>query len=242
MGKNKSEFLESRIYRILFEYIKGNKEGVHKLLGLMEDIYALPKKGLLVCKILANGENQLEDLVNKNKDVITYLREYDEQYKVSLMAKLILNDDVLNTLKEIKENEGLIDTYLENAKSLEELKVASIIFKQISNKYYHYYCEVKKRNDYELKHIRKCYTDGNIVRELTLEEATHFDWAHQGYNTFYFNLEDASACTFLLTCENEENGRQKRKIEIPNFGFNGSKLPTEEELSSYEIPKELIKM
>lgn len=235
-----SDFLESRLYRILFEYIKDKEDGVHKLIALMESIYALPNRGLLVCKILATGENQLEDLVNKNKDVITYLREYDQQYKISLMSKLILNDDVFKVLKELRNNQDLVDIYLKNARSLEDLKVASIIFREISKKYYHYYCEIKKRNDYELKHVRKCYTDGKIEPVLTLEEATHFDWCHQGYNSIHFNLADASKCTFILTCENEENGRQKRQIEIPSFRFDSTKLPTEEEISSYELPKELI--
>ena len=243
-----SDYLESSIYRILFEYINSDEKVVHQLIGLMQSIYALPNREFLIYQMIADRRNRLDELMEKNKEVIDCFR-WDEigQYKSSLITKLIMNDDVLRILKEIRDDKQLIDIYLKNAKRLEALKVDKIVFcdlKKLMKEFHHYYCEIKKRNDRELRHVRKCYTDGVVKRVLTKEEATCFDWCHVGYNFIPFDIFDSKEAhdfSFVLTCENEENGRQKRSIEIANFAFDGSRLPTEEEISSYELPKELIK-
>ena len=240
-----SDYLESSVYRILFEYINSNEKVVHQLIGLMEAIYALPNREFLIYQMIADRRNRLDELMEKNKDVINYFR-WDEigEYKSSLITKLIMNDDVLRILKEIRDDKSLIDIYLKNAQRLEALKVEKIVFgdlKKLMKQFHHYYCEIKKRNDRELRHVHKCYTDGKVKKVLTEEEATCFDWCHVGYNFIPFDIYKEIDFSFVLTCVNEENGRQKRSIEIEDFAFDGSKLPTEEEISSYELPKELIK-
>lgn len=239
-----SDYLESSVYRILFEYINSNEKVVHQLIGLMEAIYALPNREFLIYQVIADRRNRLDELMEKNKEIINYFR-WDEisQYKSSLITKIIMNDDVLRALKEIRNDKHLIDVYLKNAQRLEALKVENILFgdlKKLMKEYHHYYCEIKKCSDRELKHVRKCYTDGEVRQILKEEEASCFDWCHVGYNFIPFDIIEKKDFSFVLTCENEENGQQKRSIEIANFAFDGSKLPTEEEISSYELPKELI--
>ena len=240
-----SDYLESSIYRILFEYINSDEKVVHQLIGLMSDIYALPNREFLIYQIMADRRNRLDELMEKNKEVMDSFR-WDEigQYKSPLITKLIMNDDVLRILKEIRDDKKLIDIYLKNVQKLEALKVDRIVFgdlKKLMKEYHHYYCEIKKRNDRELKSVRKCYTDGMVKQVLTEEEATCFDWCHVGYNFIPFDIYKDRDFSFVLTCLNEENGHQKRTIEIANFNFDASKLPTEEEISIYELHKELIK-
>ncbi|MDE5630805.1 MAG: hypothetical protein K2I70_04320, partial [Bacilli bacterium] len=74
----------------------------------------------------------------------------------------------------------------------------------------------------------------------TLEDANNFDWCHVGYNLIPFDIMNGDDCSFVMICKNEENGYQRRTIEIVDFDFDGSKLPTEKEISSYELPKELV--
>lgn len=239
-----SDFLESSVYRVMFEYIKHTN--VDQVLGLVSDIYALPNRELLIYQIMAVKKNCLDLFMERNKDALKSLEEYDlETYRSSLLCKLIMNDDVLKILKKLRADISLLDLYLENAKRLESLRVENIVFgdlkKFIKKDFKHYYCEVKIRNERELKHVRKCYTDGEVKPVLTEKEATCFDWGHAGYNFVPFDIKNADDCSFVLVCENEENGRQKRTIEIADFGFDASKLPSEEEIRSYEIPKSLIK-
>lgn len=239
-----SDYLESSVYRVLFEYIKSSKNAVHQLIGLMEGIYALPNREFLIYQIMADRRNRLDELMDKNIDVINYLRNCDlESHKSSLFSKLIMNEDLLKVLKQIRDDKSLIDGYLKNAQRLEALSVEKIVFGEISKlmkEYHHYYCEIKTRNERELRYVHKCYTDGTVKRVLTLEEAEYFDWCHVGYNFIPFDILDGKECSFVMVCKNEENGHQKRKIEIPDFNFDGSKLPTAEEISSYELPRELI--
>ncbi len=58
------------------------------------------------------------------------------------------------------------------------------------------------------------------------------------YFTIPFCCTNAS---FLLDVSNAEKFYQCRNIQIKDFSFNGNNLPTEEEIQSYEIPKEFIK-
>lgn len=189
------KFLESSIYRILFEYINSDEKVIHQLIGLMRAIYALPNREFLIYQMIADRRNRLDELVEMNKDVIDYFRCNEiGEYKSSLITKLIMNDDVLRILEQIRDDKSLTDIYLKNAQRLETLKVEKIVFgdlKKLMKEYHHYYCEVKKRNDRELRHVRKCYTDGVVKRVLTKEEATCFDWCHVGYNFIPFDIFDS---------------------------------------------------
>jgi len=122
-----------------------------------------------------------------------------------------------------------------NIKRLEELKVESII---LSN-FLHFNfetCEIYRDAAGKIITINKGYSDGQIsdIKDENLI-SKYFNYSEIKYMVCY------DKATFSLEANNCENGQQYRTIRIENFGFDGSKLPTEEELSSYEIPKQLIK-
>lgn len=134
---------------------------------------------------------------------------------------------------------------MENANKLVALKVEEIKFVG-ANKLYvsnndDYYCEFYPINKDKLKYIYKCYTDGKVYPRLTEEQATNFHWCYTGYNQVPFTITNELKPSFVLKIKNNENLHQYSSMEIMNFGFDGSKLPTEEEIQRYEIPKELIK-
>lgn len=239
-----SDFLESSVYRVIFEYLKYTKN-LDQVLGLVNDIYALPNRNLLIYQIISIKKNSLDLFWERNKSVLKSLEEYDlDVYRSSFLCKLIMNDDILKILNQLRDNISLLDLYLENAKRIESLKVERIVFgdlKKLMKEFQHYYCEVKKQNDRELKSIRKCYTDGRVRPVLTGEEARCFNWCHNGYNFIPFDIFDNQDFSFVLTCENEGNGRQRRTIEIENFAFDASKLPTEDDIRSYKLSKELVR-
>ncbi|MDE6141840.1 MAG: hypothetical protein K2G03_04475, partial [Bacilli bacterium] len=97
------DYLESSVYRILFEYINSNEKVVHQLIGLMEDIYALPNREFLIYQLMAARRNRLDELMEMNKDVIDEI----VQHKSFLISKLIMNDDVLRILKKVRDDRCL---------------------------------------------------------------------------------------------------------------------------------------
>lgn len=181
-------------------------------------------------------ESSLNGLAKRNQSVIRYLREHEEE----LVKFSLSNNHVFKSLTELANDISLLNLYLENANKLVELKVEEIKFVEyVVND--GYYCEFYPINKNKLKYIYKCYTDGKVYPRLTEEQATNFDWCHTGYNQVPFTITNELEPSFVLKIKNNENLHQYSSIEIMNFGFDGSKLPTEEEIQSYEIPKKLIK-
>ena len=231
-----SKYLASTGYRCLFECVK--QEGIEPVLGLVQDINNLPAQEILISQTIMGKENDLTKLARKNQDVIRYLKGHENE----LIKLSFKNQNVFQTLMELSSNIALLDLYLENARKLEALKVEKIVFGDIRSfdaNGDRYYCEVVPKNDMELKYIHKCYTDGEVYPRLTEEQANNFKWWYSGYSKIPFSITNEH--TFVLKTTNKENFHQHREIDIVNFAFDGSKLPTEEEVQSYEIPKELVK-
>lgn len=235
-----SEELESTGYRCLFECVK--KEGIEPVTKFIQDIRNLPNKEVLVLQTIAGVGNEIDTLEKNHKDIIKYLKEH-----VKELATLNITDENLyNTLINLINNESLISKYLENAKILEDLKIKNIKFvkdlkSEIAKRRSCYYCAFFPKNEIEINDIIKFYTDGEVFPTLTEEKATNFKWCQPWYNSIPFMITDKHDYTFVLKTTNKRDFYQEREIEIMDFGFNGSELPTEEEVQSYEIPKSLIK-
>ena len=74
--------------------------------------------------------------------------------------------------------------------------------------------------------------------KIVMDKSYQFKMLHYSQIPYIVDNESTSFC---LKVANIDHKMQYREIEIRDFGFAGDKLPTEEELSSYEIPKKLIK-
>ena len=219
------EQLESTGYRCLFECVK--QEGIEPVLGLVQDINDLPGKEILIRQTIMEKRNDLARLTRKNKDVIRYLKEHKEEIRRLSLEK----EDVLNILKSLYANSALLDVYLENARRLEALKVSDVKFVSAFDGDYH--CGIYRDTDGNIINIKKYYTDGNIIAGEELLKDELFN-----YSIIPFCISNS---TFLLTASNSENFHQYSGIQITDFAFDGSKLPTEEEIQKYEIPKTFIK-
>lgn len=99
-----------------------------------------------------------------------------------------------------------------------------------------YTCEIFRNEKDKIINISKYYTDGQI--RLMGQEQEKNKLFH--YSVIPFSVNSGEGMSFLLRAENNENGYQHRVIQIRDFGFDGTKIPTEEEIQSYEIPKEYI--
>lgn len=233
-----SKELGSSGYRCLFEYVK--KEGVEPALAFFDDIdnfYC--NRNTLLKNSIVFGENDLIRINRRNRDIVKYIREHKKDMKNINLA----DENILNELYRLQKDNTLVDLYLENAKRLEDLKVSDIKFNQFPQSYYYYYCGIYRNNDGQIIRIVKNYIDGKIkvVNEERLIEKMHglYDFSKIPYTVD--NIVDNEIMTFCLRTENTEHGHSIRTIEIKDFGFNGDKLPTEEEISSYDIPLQLIK-
>ncbi len=218
--------LESTGYRCLFECVK--QKGIQPVFELMQDIQKLPdNKAILVHQAIMEDTNALTKLIEKNKKIISYFRAHQKE----LCRLSLLNDDVFETLQSLYSDISLLDIYLENAKKLENLKVSNIQFASLDE--YSGYCDIYKDACGNIINIHKYYTDGIIIAQKEREVDRLFR-----YFTIPFCCTNAS---FLLNVVNAEDFWQCRNIQIKDFSFNGNNLPTEEEIQSYEIPKEFIK-
>lgn len=217
--------LESTGYRCLFEYVK--KEGIEPIFEYVQDIYNLPKRDTLLRQVILTEEDEFTKLLKTHKEAIKYLKEHKEE----LRAFYLTNKNVFAILTSLSENGILLNSYLEKARRLEELKVATVRFvEEIDDKYE---CGIYRDKNEKIINIRKYYTDGEItVLEENLEDEVF------NYSEIPFSILNA---TFLLEASNNEQYYQHRSVYIKNFGFDGSKLPSEEELASYDIPRQLIK-
>lgn len=235
-----SEELESTGYRCLFECVK--QEGIEPVFGLAQDIKNLSNPEVLVHQTVIGQKNDLTMLKKRNKELIKYFKEHEKE-----LTKLSFTDEnVYKTLARLLKDPSLLNLYLDNASKLEDLKVEKIIFVDdlksvIAKKSSCYYCAFFPKNEIEINDIIKFYTDGEVFPTLTEEKATNFKWCQPWYNNIPFMITDKHDYTFVLKTTNKRDFYQEREIEIMNFGFNGSELPTEEEVQSYEIPKSLIK-
>lgn len=224
--------LESRGYRSLFECVE--KEGIHHVLNLFNDIQKLPKKEILAQQAIMGKETAFTVLAKNNKDVIKYIKERGEEF-----AALDFSDEnILNTLVKLYDI-NLLELFLENARRLEKLRVERIRFTDIRKEEYeyHYHCDYWLSEKNTIERINKCFTDGEVCPRLTEEEVTNYSFKSIPFN---INIINNQPFTFVLKTK-DCGDSQYREIDIMDFSFDGSKLPTEEEIQSREIPKSLIK-
>lgn len=163
--------------------------------------------------------------------MIHYLREHEKEFE----GLSLTNKELYQTLNELSNNISLLDLYLENAKRLEELKVAKIEFATFSE-FNRYYIEIIRNEWKEIISIKKYYTDGKI--KANGKEQVRLNGFHS--SAIPFSIHSEADISFMLSTDNMESGCQRRIIQIRDFGFDGTKLPTEEEIQSYEIPKQYI--
>lgn len=225
-----NDSIDSTGYRSLFQCVKEN--GIDKVVDFVDEINGRSfSKEILLRQAILYGKNNLLSLVKQNKDIIEYFREHEGDFSTFK----ITDNNVLDVLIILRENISYLDLYLENAKRLENLGVAKIKFENLCPVTVND-CRLYKNKDGEITFIQKEYTEGEIlsVGEEVLDDETYY------YSYIPYNM-DTKNSTFCLTVQNTEHYRQHSWIEINDFGFRGDKLPSKEEMDSYEIPKQLIK-
>lgn len=232
-----SETLESTGYRCLFECVK--QEGIEPIFNYVNDVRLIPSQKTLICQTSFGKENALITLAKKNKDIIKYLQEHESE----LTTLSFTDENVYNTLTNLLKDFSLVNLYLDNACRLEELKVEKIEFvkdlNSLPKSVHRSYCRIIPLGNEEI-FLSKYYTDGKVEPKFSEEQANKYKFpAPFCQIPFYISRE--SEPSFVLNTEKDGELNQHRTIEIINFGFDGSKLPTEEEVQSYDIPKSLIK-
>lgn len=230
MEKIVGDSIDSTGYRTLFEYVK--EEGIDKLLDFITDINNMDFRAELLLKsAIIYGKNDLTTLIKKNRDVTRFLASHENEFR----SFSLTNTDILTVLTKLKENISYLDLYIDNAKRLEDLKVSRIRINDLST-FSHSRCEIYRNKRQKNSYITKSYTDGKI--DWIGEEELQSEVYNSSYIPYIVDMDNA---TFNLTVQNSNRGYQTRWIDIKDFSFRGDKLPREEEIASYEIPKQLIK-
>ena len=192
----------------------------------------MPSYENLISQVIKREENSLALLANKNKDILKSLNDKSELSPLNYR-----NRNIYNTIVKLLKDISLLDLYLANAKELEYLQVGTIEFvdslKSFDSNGDKYYCKFRTDNNGKnLQFITKYYTDADVIPRPLIRRNT------RNFNNILFTF--SGKASFVLKTSNPINYYRDRKIEIIDFGFDGSKLPTKEELESYEIPRALI--
>lgn len=225
-----NDSIDSTGYRSLFQCVKEN--GIDKVVDFVDEINGRSfSKEILLRRAILYGKNNLLSLVKQNKDIIEYFREHEGDFSTFK----ITDNNVLDVLIILRENISYLDLYLENAKRLENLGVAKIKFENLCPVTVHD-CRLYKNKDGEVTFIQKSYTDGKML--YVGDEVLDSEKYRSSYIPYKMGNEGA---TFYLTVQNTEHSQQYSWISINDFGFRGDKLPSKEEIESYEIPRQLIK-
>jgi len=234
--------LESTAYRRLFECAK--EVGPGRLFHLVQDMIALQNADIINESVL-NGMNRLIELTKRNKETISYIRKYNKELKIGNFK--LANLQTYKLLGELLKDVALLDKYIENARILEELKIGAITL--VNNDALEYFNEASgilyfKNETGQITDIIRSFTDGRIT-EITPEM--------EDENSDVYNIRFKIRSTpinkegkiieippyWLLKTENHKYGVQHRYFFTNGFNFDASKLPTEEELSGYELPSYL---
>lgn len=136
----------------------------------------------------------------------------------------------------IKRRFKKLNLFIENTRKLEELNIEDISVSDPSSICKEYFCRIyrDKQNSEKIITITKYYTDG-LIDFLSPEIITN-----QRYKASSISFMISQPATFVLDCQNREQDRLYRGIQITGFDFNSEYLPSEEELKRYEIPETLI--
>lgn len=223
-----TEYKESTGYKRIFECAKNN--GIEETLNLFSQMEELKKLDLVTSAVLG-GIHQTLSLVRNNKGVIQFLREYKRDIR-----SIISNYEIItNALEIANNNPTLLESYIENMRMLEELKVDRVEIRKIKellNRYY--YFEMCRLSQTRVRVTKKYYTDGkfDFYDEEVVLDGCKTRWL------FELSSGPKNTPTYLLNVDRRKS-LENRTIEITGFDFNGKSLPTEEELSSNEIPSVL---
>ncbi len=223
-----TEYKESTGYKRIFECAKNN--GIEETLNLFSQMEELKRLDLVTSAVLG-GIHETLSLVKNKKGVIQFLRKY----KLDIRSIFSNYEIITNALKLANNNPRILETYIENMRMLEELKVDRVEItklRELLNRYY--YFEMCRLSQTRAMITRKYYTDGQ------------FDFHDRNAKIngcevrWLFELSNGpkSTPTYLLNVDRRKS-LENRTIEITGFDFNGKSLPTEEELSSNEIPSVL---
>ena len=224
--KINEEYLQSREYRKLFEFIQ--REGVEPLLDFYCDMKQLEETNLIQMAVM-DGMHPTLSLVKKYKLVVEFLKTVD---RVNLPT--FLYDPFFRELL-ADMDQRRIGTYLENARFLEDFKVSGIkIFPSTIEKLV-FDSQVYYKKGH-IAEVSKCYCDGDIDYSYLKEESM------AGFPDIY-----RASVTFrkrqgiLLLTHNYEGGSQLRSAYVSNFDFDPLDLPESNEVSSYNVPYQLEK-
>lgn len=220
--------LNSTRFRVLFELAK--EEGPEALQKLLSELKMIERQHSLGHEAIFRGEHSTLSLTRRNKSVIAYLREH----KNELTGIYLLSDDINSAITSLVENPSLLDTYIETARTLESYRVGNINVLSNNVNGVNIKSQVFYNKDGQIIHITKHYTDGFIIY-LPLEEP------QERYNRQIINcdLDTSVSTTWVLRTENTDTGWQYRTISIKDFAIDTSKLPSEEEIQSYDFPPSL---
>ncbi len=228
-----NERLESTGYRCLLEGVE--QYGILMFRFIEDYRHILSKKNTLLQQAVLYGRNDLLSLVKNNRSVIGYLREHEKELTDFNFASEVVWDMIHSLQMDVSN----LELYLENIKKLEELAIDKISvgkFPLMDT----YECGIYRNSQGEIISITKCYTDAiiqTVGSEYTVSKTRNHSYSK--FSCYINNREDAQ--TFSLDVTNTEDHHQYSEIFIRDFGFDGSKLPTKEDLESYEIPKFLVK-
>ncbi len=219
--------LDSTYFRVLFELAK--KEGPESLQKLLKDLEML-KGNSLEYDAIFKGRHYTLSLTTKNKGVISYLRER----KKELVGLNLLNESVTASINELVDNPGLLDTYLETAKYLEDYRIGHINCMPECLDTLNITSRAFYDKEGKINCITKHYTDGSIIYSPVGEPQGLFR-----QQIIPCILDGSVPTTWVLRTENSDSGWQYRTIYLENFAFDTTKLPTEEEVQSYDLPPSL---
>lgn len=223
--------LDSQVYRKLFEFAQ--KEGVETLVSFMKDYEALLKEDSLT-KAILYGKYDAMSFVRRHKAMTSFLRRLElNDVPVFLQDRNFL-EFVYGLTNEA------IPSYIEGARSLEELGVGSIVLVPKINDELVYRTTVFYGKDGAITDIVKQYTNGEIRYKADFEVVLVDDYKvdlADDYKAFISFPTDSG--NFVISTENHENGFQYKYARVSDFGFNPNLLPSNKELSSYEVPQSL---
>ena len=218
MVERKKE-LDSTTYRKLLEFIK--KEGAEAFISFFDD-YTKVQEESLIFKALCEGKHPLLALIRNHRAVASFIRELNDPYPCILLERKL--PQLLNSIT--SDN---ISQQIDTARALEELKVESVTIGGLDDSRKKYQTLIKYDSGV-IDGISKYYSNGELNYLLSRDAG----WVE--YDTYVRFVSDTG--NFLLGAENVTKN-QSRYINVTDFAFDASLLPSEEELARIEPTKSL---
>lgn len=233
--------LDSMTYRKIFEFIQ--KEGIEPLVKFVEMGYKINTEHIIQNAIFFD-ENKITELISQNKMVVEFLKQFGSSSSCKFMAGgfdlFKFRNFILDTSRIISK----LPLFIENAKMLEDLRIGNITLMKLNRTFFEEFkTEVYRNETGEITDITKFYTDGQLTYKRDYDHSNYGNNI-QEYKTIIsvrndYNRHRLVKPTWIIQSENHANGAQCRYAYIQDFGFDGSNLPKDEELSSYKEPQTL---